>query len=60
MNGQQLRIFSLFYSFFFLFKILLIYLRESKQGGGAEGEEEADYLLSREPDVALNPGTPGS
>jgi len=27
--------------------------------GGAEGEDEADSLLSREPDVGLDPGTPG-
>ena len=27
-----------------------------KQGGGAEGEGEADSLLSREPDAGLIPG----
>jgi len=32
--------------------------REHKQGVGAEGE--AVSLLSREPDVGLNPRTPGS
>ena len=33
-----------------------IYLR----GGGAEAEGEAGSPLSREPDVELNPRTPGS
>ena len=28
-------------------------------GGGAEGEGEADSLLSREPDVGLYPGPQG-
>jgi len=28
--------------------------------GGAEGEREADSLLSREPNVELDPRTPGS
>ena len=48
-----------------------IYLRDSErmrvsmggheQGGGAEGEGEADSLLSREPDTAgLDSRTPGS
>ena len=47
----------------FLFKIIFIYLRESehKRGVGgeqqAEGEKETDSLLSREPDVGLNPRT---
>jgi len=27
---------------------------------GGESEGEADSLLSREPDVGLDPGTPGS
>ena len=49
---------------FFFFKI--IYLRERnrahrhEQGGEAEAEGEADSLLSREPDMGLNPGIPGS
>jgi len=29
-------------------------------GGGAEGEEEADSLLSKEPDAGLDPRTLGS
>ena len=28
--------------------------------GGAEGEGEADSLLSRKPHMELHPGTPGS
>jgi len=36
-------------------------LRESTQAGGeSEGDGEADSPLSREPDVGLDPGTPGS
>ena len=57
---------------FFVFKILFIYLRErarrctselvqaharASAGGAAGGEGEADSLLSREPDVGLNPRT---
>ena len=40
-------------NFYFIFKILFIYLRERehKQGEGIEGE--ADSPLSREPDVGL-------
>jgi len=34
--------------------------RESTRQGEAEGEGEADSLLSREPDVGLDPRTPGS
>ena len=30
------------------------------QVGGAEGKRQADSLLSRGPDVGLDPGTPGS
>ena len=42
-------------------KVLFIYLTERAQAGGAaEGEEEAGSLLSKEPDVGLNPRTPGS
>jgi len=33
--------------------------REGTQAGGV-GEGEAGFLLSREPDVGLNPRTPGS
>ena len=47
---------------FFNRKILfIIYLRESprKQGGAVE-EGEGDTLVSREPDVELDPRTPGS
>ena len=33
--------------------------REGTQAGGV-GEGEADFLLSREPDVGLDPITPGS
>jgi len=32
--------------------------REHELGGGAEGE--ADSQLSREPDIGLDPGIPGS
>ena len=38
--------------FFFFFKVLFIYLRER--------EREADFLLSGEPDVGLDPRTLGS
>ena len=42
----------------FFFKIF-IYLRENKrtQAGGGEEGEGADSLLSREPDVELDPRT---
>ena len=44
---------------FFFFKILFIYLREKEwEGGGSEGE--ADSLMSRVPNVGVDPGTPGS
>ena len=48
--------FICFLSFFF--KSLFIYLikREQEQGGGAEGEGEADSLMSRDPDMGLDPG----
>ena len=46
--------------FFFLFKISFIWERESTAGGEAEGEKEADSLLSTEPNVGLHPRTPGS
>ena len=37
-----------------------IYLTERAQAGGmAEGEGEADFQLNREPNVELNPRTPG-
>ena len=48
---------------FCFFKILFMYLRERKKQqsrGWAEGEGEADSLLSREPDSGLNPKTLGS
>ena len=32
--------------------------RENKQERGAEGEEAADSLMSREPDIELNPQDP--
>lgn len=31
--------------------------REHEQWGEKEGEEEVDFLLSREPDVGINPAT---
>jgi len=34
--------------------------KESMNGGGVEGEGEADSPLSREPDVGLDPRTLGS
>jgi len=52
-------------SFFFFLKILFIYLTEREiaragtQAGGV-GEGEAGFLLSREPDVGLDPRTLGS
>ena len=52
-----------YFKFFKFLKILFIYLfeRESmKGGGGAEGEEEADFPLSRESNVRLHPRTLGS
>ena len=42
------------------FKIFYLFKRENKWGWGAEGEGEADSPLSREPNMGLNPGTPGS
>ena len=49
---------------FFFLRLYLIYLlervRERMNGGGPEGDGEADSLLSREPDVGLDPRTPGS
>ena len=33
--------------------------REHEQGGGAEGERDADAPLSREPNMGLYPRTPG-
>ena len=51
--------------FFFFFKILFIYLterdpaREGIQAVG-EGEEEAGFPTSREPNVELHPRTLGS
>uniref|UniRef100_A0A7N5K9F0 Forkhead box R1 n=1 Tax=Ailuropoda melanoleuca TaxID=9646 RepID=A0A7N5K9F0_AILME len=51
----------LYLSFCFFLKILFIYLREregAQAGGAAEGE--TDSLLSREPDVGLDPRTLGS
>ena len=44
----------------FFWKILFIYLSKrenTSEGGGAEGEGEADSPLSREPNVRLNPRT---
>ena len=62
MNTKQT--FILFYfifyfilSYFIFKKILFIYLTERERaqaGGAAEGEGEADFLLSREPDVGLD------
>jgi len=47
----------------YFLKILFIYLREREreraQAGGA-AEEEAGSPLSKEPNVALEPRTPGS
>ena len=42
-----------------------VYLRERDResttwGGGGQAEGEADFPLSRDPDVGLNPRTPGS
>jgi len=56
--------FILFYFIFFFLKILFIFLTErdiaraGTQAGGV-GEEEAGLPLSREPDVGLDPRTPG-
>ena len=50
-----------YFSIFFFKKDISIYLfegdREHEQGLGAEGEGEADSLLSREPSVGLHPRT---
>ena len=46
---------------FFFFKILFIYLTgKYKQGVVAEAEVEAVSPLSREPDMGVDPRTPGS
>jgi len=55
---------SLFKCFLKL-KILFAHLRErgresAQAGGGAEGEGEAGILLSRDPDLGLDPRTLGS
>ena len=40
----------------FIFQNFIYLLtRESMSGGGADGEEKADSLLSREPNVGLDP-----
>ena len=46
----------------FFKKILFIYLRERviESINGVEGEEEADFPLSREPNAGFHPKTPGS
>ena len=61
---ECLLFFRFFLNFQKILKILFIYLREwaserAWAGGGAEGEGEADSLLSREPSVGLNPRTLG-
>jgi len=37
-----------------------VYASVHELGGRVEGEGEADFLLSREPDVGLDPRTPVS
>ena len=53
-----------YFFFFFLRFKKFIYLRKSEreheQGGRTEGKREADFLLSREPDMGLDPRTQGS
>ena len=51
--------FILFYLILFL-KILFIHSWEREHEQEAEGKREADSPLSREPDVGLDPRTPGS
>ena len=52
-----------FFSLLFL-KILFIYLTQTERaqagGAAAEGEREAGFRLSREPDAGLGPRTLGS
>ena len=48
----------------FFFKILFIYLKERERAykqveQQAEGEGEAGFLLSRDPEAGLHPKTPG-
>ena len=55
----------LWYHYKYIYFKIFIYLRERKQerawaGGEAEEEGEANFPLSREPDVGLNPRTPRS
>ena len=71
-SGNSGSIHSIYSLKSFFFKILFIHLRErmyvnggrererARAGGGAEGEGEAGFPLSREPDMGLDPRTPGS
>ena len=69
MDGGRMQTRSMIPDFFFLFlfffKVLFIYwterdtVREGTAAGGV-GEGEAGFLLSREPDVGLDPRTLGS
>ena len=45
---------------FFFFSFLKDFIYLFDRGGGAEGEGEANTWMSREPDVGLDPRTPGS
>ena len=62
-NSEDWSVFWCMYFLKFLKKICIYSFerrKEHKQGGGAEAEEEADSLLSREPDVGLHLRTLGS
>ena len=52
-----------YHTFFFFFKILFIYEREREREREREAETQAEgeagSIPCREPDVGLNPGSPG-
>jgi len=63
-EASEIRYLCTFPRSFFFFKILFIHLTQKERErqriqarGVAEGEGEADSLLSREPDVGLHPRT---
>jgi len=53
---MDIRIFRFY--FLFIFKDFIYLFERAREGGVSEGE--ADSPLSREPDVGLDPETPGS
>ena len=54
-EGFQFNLFKKIFKRFYLFE-----RERSPEGVGAEGEREADSPLSREPNMRLDPRTPGS